>query len=740
MANLLPDDTVFAHSLENQPEDRWEPLGDHLRRVAALARRFADVFDAGPWGELAGLWHDLGKFRPEFQARLRGSREHVEHAGIGAALAWSQKAASLAFAIAGHHSGLPNREAQGETRQRPLIERIRINDAPLRDLLPSLPTELTDRTIPELPEYLTRQATATNAGREAAIRRLEFWTRFLFSALVDADYVATESFYDGDKRAVVSGFDSIESLRHRLDEYLGRFTPDTDVNRIRARVLDDCRAAAQRPPGPFSLTVPTGGGKTLSGMAFALHHAEHHGLRRVIVVIPYTNIIEQNARVYADILGRHNVIEHHSGIDEAARLEEDTEGEIRRRLASENWDAPVIVTTTVQFFESLFANQPSRCRKLHNIARSVIILDEAQSLPPAYLNCLLDAMRELMESYGCSLVVSTATQPALCRRESLPFGLDGVREIIRHPNDLAQAMIRTDTRWPQEESAITSYSELAGELALLPRVLAIVHLRKDARELARMLPEDGRFHLSALMCPAHRAETLAQVKERLATNLPCRLVATQLVEAGVDIDFPVVYRALAGLDSLAQAAGRCNREGKLDKGLVAIFRAETKPPRGTLRLALESTEAMLRRHGGRLNLSDPKSFDEYFRTLYGKCETDRNGVQAERSRLNFASVAQKVHLIEDGFRVSVVMPWGDSAERVEAFRSCPNRETQRALQPFLVQVSERDFTTLHSIGAVECIHDSVHVLTPPFEHVYDPVFGLVLQEENSPDPAALVIG
>jgi CRISPR-associated endonuclease/helicase Cas3 len=732
---------VYAHSLVGQPESSWELLADHLEAVAKQGAHFAAAFDSAAWGKRAGLWHDVGKYLPEFQDRLRGSDRRVDHAAPGAGLALGLGGLgglALAFAIAGHHTGLANYQAQGDSRQLPLKERIENSRAGLARVRELVPAGLTDGAPPSPPPFLTALPNGTRSLVDSSKRRIEFWTRFLFSALVDADYLATERFYDAARRPLAP-FDGIAALRERLDAHLARFESDSPVNRMRASVLADCRAAAERPSGIFSLSVPTGGGKTLSGMAFALRHAELHGLRRVIVAIPFTSIIEQNARVYAEALGAANVIEHHSALDEEKAREGDEEGEARRRLAAENWDAPVVVTTNVQFFESLFANAPGRCRKLHNVARSVIVLDEAQTLPPEFLDCALDALRELVSAYGCSVVLCTATQPALTRRQSLPGGFEPgtVREIIDNPAELARALERVHVRLP-EPGTTTSYEELAPELARHERMLAIVHLRQDARKLARLLPEANRFHLSALMCAAHRTEVLAAVKVRLNDNLPCRLVATQLIEAGVDIDFPVVFRTLAGLDSVAQAAGRCNREGKLERGELVVFRAETKPPPGLLRIGLESAEAMLDEHGVALRSDCAEQMEEYFRIYYSKCRTDAHGVQGERERLNFANVADCVKLIDDGWSCPIVVLWRDAEARVRAYERQPGRDTARALQPFLVQISRRTLERLQRQGAIESIGESVHVLATPYRHLYDEQFGLVIEDEPFAEPAALV--
>ena len=598
----------YAHSHPERPHHEWHRLEDHLQAVSELAAAFADAFDSADWGRVAGLWHDLGKYQPEFQARLLGATEAVDHSTVGALLADakdSEGGKALAFAIAGHHGGLPNAVQRGDTDRSSLLDRLR-RSAPLLDkvLAAAAPT-VTDHTVPVLPSWLEPGCPGDRAAQQRLIRRTELWVRFLFSALVDADFLDTEEFFEPGKRAAVGRLDTVATLRERLDAHLDRLSAEaepTKVNGVRRDVLQACRSAARVDPGLFSLSVPTGGGKTLSAMAFALRHAHHHGLRRVIVVIPYTSIIEQNAAVYRDVLGEANVIEHHSNLDPVQETP-------RNKLASENWDAPVVVTTSVQFFESLFANRPSRCRKLHNVAKSVVVLDEVQTLPSAFLLSILDALNELARGYGCSVVLSTATQPALAKRDTLPEGLTDVREIVPAPRALADRLKRVTVHWPDPDDEPRTWPELAEELRGHPRVLAIVHRRQDARDLAQLLPPEGLFHLSALMCPRHRSDTLAQVREALAGDGPCRLVSTQLIEAGVDVDFPVVYRALGGLDRIVQGAGRCNREGKGDAGRVVVFRAPTPPPRGAPTKGLETTLSLLREREGGLDVDDPVSVE-----------------------------------------------------------------------------------------------------------------------------------
>ena len=731
----------FAHSLPGAPTAEWQSLEAHLEHVAALAAERARGFEAEDWARLAGLWHDLGKYQEAFQEHLAGKPRRVDHSVVGAALAMrkaSPEGVGLALAIAGHHAGLANLSGDSEDGHvTPLVGRLSGSEELLDTVLVAAPGSLTTPPLPALPaRFLARGPDAGQAKRSFGL-----WIRFLFSCLVDADYLDTERFLRGDRASILSGFATLPELRRRLDEHVGDLAgqaEDTPVNRARAEVLSACRKAAEAPPGFFSLAVPTGGGKTLSALSFALRHAERHGLERVIVAIPYTSIIEQNAAVYREALGKANVIEHHANLDP----ERETEA---NRLACENWDARLIVTTNVQLFESLFANRPSRCRKVQAIARSVLLLDEVQTLPLRFLDPIVDVLQDLTAHYGCSVVFSTATQPALERRESLPRGLAHVHPIVEKPSELFRRLERVEVEWGRLTAEPVTWATLSRELCDHQRVLAVVHRREDARELARLLPEEGLFHLSALMCAAHREKTLARVRRRLAEEGPCRVVSTQLIEAGVDVDFPVVYRALAGVDSVAQAAGRCNREGRLERGRVVVFRAPTRPPAGTLTKGLKVTERLLAGSGGSLDLSDPATYERYFRELYHLEDLDGAHVQPLREGLKLASVAERVRLIEDGYARPVLVPYGAAGRRFEELQAeGPSRDRLRALQPFLVNVYEKDFSRLLAAGALAAAGAPgeaplVHALAPPYLGLYTEDYGLVLGESLRPDPEALMV-
>jgi len=714
---------------DNVPHD----LAEHLLETSRRASSFAEEFGAGEWGRLAGLWHDLGKYQQAFQDKLHGEQRTVEHSIVGALLAADKglvAALPLVFAIAGHHGGLPNLEAD-QIHGSPLQTRLRTHGELLSAVRSAIPSELASIKLPVLPPAL--RAADINATR----RRLEFFTRMLFSCLVDADFLDTEEFFQPGRRAV-QVFDAIGALRRRLDAAIATVAAraaDSPINAARREILAACRSAVANPQGMFSLTVPTGGGKTLSAMAFAIAHAELHLLTRVICVIPYTSIIEQNAAVYREALGMDNVVEHHSNLDP-------NEESSRSALASENWDAPVIVTTTVQFFESLLANRTSRCRKLHNIVRSVIVLDEVQSLPVELLAPILDVLQELVARYGCSVVLATATPPALRRRDALPIGIENIREIVPNPSALAQRLRRVRIAWPKHDSPPIDWPHLADQVARHEQVLAVVHRRADARELACLLPAEGTYHLSALMCPRHRLDVIARVHQALESGQTCRLVSTQLIEAGVDLDFPVVFRALAGLDSVVQAAGRCNREGHSRLGTVHVFLAPSAPPQGTLRIAFETARGMLIDRADDLDPTDPAVMEDYFRRLYHKLEPDRRGIQAQRAELNFANTADLFHMIEDGYSTPVVVPYGEAAERIAAARSAPSRKTFRALQPFTVSVHPQDITRLQEAGALDPLNDpadSALVLTEPFSHLYDERFGLCVLEKPTSRPEANIV-
>ncbi|MBI4846557.1 MAG: CRISPR-associated helicase Cas3' [Candidatus Omnitrophica bacterium] len=717
--------------------NKSQKLMTHIDGVRNNASVFSKEFGCEAWGALIGDWHDLGKFMEKFQRYMLEDEQRIEHAVVGGRYATDKfddplRKLALQLTITCHHTGLQNSEA---LRKR-LVSAAQL----VRDAIKNVPDDLLNRKLPEWPEWLIPpDRTAKKSKIDGWKRSLGFWIRMLHSCLVDADWLDAEKRdLDAPKRP---DFPSIDKLRDELDGYIDRKVYDakknnwTQVNAQRKNVLDACRESAITNAGYFSLTVPTGGGKTLSGMSFALNHAVANKMKRVIVVIPYTSIIEQNASVYAEVFGRENVIEHHSNIDP----EKDTE---KNRLASDNWDAPIIVTTNVQFFESLYANKNSKLRKLHNISKSVIILDEVQSLPPELLYPILDAIRELREHYGCSVVLSTATQPSLKKRKSFMCGLDTVKEIIPASVKLSRDLALVNIEW--ETGKVMEYSDISERILKenMQRVLIVTHKRKDARVLAGLLPE-GTYHLSASMCPLHRKDILKKVKELLENkSSTVRLVSTQLIEAGVDIDFPVVFRALAGLDSISQTAGRCNREGNdVNGGRLIVFRAPTEPPAGVLRLGKGITESLLnssesdgvlRGNNGSIDLTSPVIYNTYFRLFYSGVQLDGAGVQNARASLDFPEVARRFRMI-DSATYPVVVPYKDAYSKLEIVRDKfkPSRDDFRSLQPFIVQIYSQEFQALNNVGALGFIHEKAFWhLSPPYERLYDERFGLDVSEEN----------
>ncbi|HRM83943.1 MAG TPA: CRISPR-associated endonuclease Cas3'', partial [Acidovorax temperans] len=641
------------------------------------------------WAYLAGLWHDLGKYRPGFQKYVQladNPDAHIEGKVIGrekthsaAGALWAMQrleqthgapgklaAHVLAYLIAGHHAGLADWNDG-------LEQRLADPDS-LQELQESLCANPPDDVL--TPDGFTPDLRRIPGGAAG----FALWVRMLFSCLVDADFLDTEAHFDAGKPARRRGFPTLAQMREAFNAHMAALpVAATPVNTLRADILRQCRAQAALPPGFFSLTVPTGGGKTLSSLAFALEHAQAHGKRRIVYAIPYTSIIEQTADVFRNVfqaLGDEVLIEHHSQADAAA-----TDETARSRLACENWDAPLVVTTNVQLFESLFAAKTSRCRKLHNLVGSVIVLDEAQQLPPAFLQPILDVLKLLVAHYGVTVVLCTATQPALGNTNYFDAsknlrGLHNVREIIDNPDALFAALKRVQVELPPDWTTPTPWADIAAQLSAEDCVLAIVNTRKAARELQRLMPE-GTLHLSALMCGAHRKDVIAHIKERLKAKRegrdtrPLRVVSTQLVEAGVDIDFPVVYRALAGLDSIAQAAGRCNREGRMQGlGRVVVFVPPERPPLGHLRKGADACISTL--HG---QAHDPLArglFARYFTEFYHSVDLDQHRVanlltvQPRDLAVKFRTAADAFRLIDDAESVTVVVRYAAHQAHIDS--------------------------------------------------------------------------
>jgi len=746
-ARPLPDGTFAVQA-----------LADHLAGVAERAAAFAEPFGAADWARVAALWHDIGKYHPDFQsyirkatgfdpdAHLETAPGRVDHSTLGAIHAQGRLnlpgrplGRLLAYVIAGHHAGLPDWNS-AEEGGRALHPRLLLNAARMDAALA--------QPIPEG----VRNPPAPTSRPPGGMDGLALWARMIFSCVVDADFLDTEKFMHPEQAALRSGYPSLAELRGRFDAYMARklaSAPPSPVNRVRADVLRHCRERAMDEPGIFSLTVPTGGGKTLSSLAFGLDHAVTRGKTRVIYVIPYTSIIEQTADVFRDALGADAVVEHHSALDPERETRES-------RLASENWDAPVVVTTAVQFFESLFAARTGAARKLHNIAGSVVVLDEAQMLPPAFLTPIVDVVRRLAADYGATMVLCTATQPALHEQHTDVYfrGLPDVREIIPDPAALHDTLRRVRVEIPADLRAPRSWDDIAADVSLHPRVLCIVSRRDDCRELYRRLPA-GSIHLSALMCGEHRSRALREIKRRLGAGEEVRVASTQLVEAGVDVDFPVVFRALAGLDSLAQAAGRCNREGSLRDaagepalGRVVVFVPPRPAPVGLLRIAEEGGRRMLEQAAS--DPLAPERFRDYFGDLYwkfGKRLDERrilDHLRPDRDLgIRFRTAAREFQLIDDASLPVIVRytpppdPGAPPIDGIDALldrlRSAPpDRQIQRKLQRFIVNIPLPLHQRLLRDSRIEELHPGLFVQSD--NSLYHPELGLLARDDAEPAP------
>lgn len=713
---------LYAHSLDSRPIEEWEPLAAHHDAVAKRAAGFAEPFGWAALADAAGRLHDIGKASPAFQRYIKGQggAKGPDHSTAGAreavALYPNQFGRMLALLIAGHHAGLADA---------PELE---------RRLAPSTPIEPYHGwqphagALPAMAQLMPRSRfeTAAHPGFTES-----FLVRMLFSCLVDADFLETERFYD--PHAARGGGHSMTELRDRLRVHMaevGRNSRPSPVNAIRARVLAHAIERSTLKPGLFSLTVPTGGGKTLASLSFALEHAARHGLSRVVFVIPFTSIIEQSAGVFREALRtQEDVLEHHASFDwdKAQALgeaeQEGTDALKKLRKAAENWDAPIVVTTAVQFFESLFANKTSRCRKLHNLAGAVIVLDEAQTLPVKMLLPCMAALDELARNYRTSVILCTATQPALRRIDGFAGGFDigEDRELAPDPRGLYEALKRVTVEvMPDPVTDAT----VAARFGQAPQMLAIVNSRQHARKLFDMIRDlPGAVHLTTLMCPKHRRAVLAEVREKLAKGEPVRLVATSLIEAGVDVDFPEVWRAAAGIDAIAQASGRANREGRLaGKGRVVVFTpAEAKPPR-ELDAFWQAARPVVRRHADDLLGLD--AVRDYFAELYwqkGREALDALEIDGRRGVLPalaerrdafafpFRSLAEVFRLIDSPL-APVIVPWGSDArvllERIR-YAERPHGADMRRLQQYVVSIPEKARNEWLRRGSLKPLHPAL---------------------------------
>jgi CRISPR-associated helicase Cas3/CRISPR-associated endonuclease Cas3-HD len=677
----------YAHS--GNDYKKWHLLKEHLASVSRLAGEHLAGWQGEDEAKLAGLLHDLGKYGDRFQNRLHGQDKGLDHWSQGAYLAIKKGGAiAAAIAIQGHHIGLQSLQKEDLKQLNP--ELLKVNH-PQRLTLSEADIELLENRLIEDGLSFNKPQTRLFAGplveSQAHVDNM-LDVRRLFSALVDADFIDTEAHFNGNEQGKVprkrglklneNGLakQALEKLKIHVNNKAGQPNPSATLNDIRQKLLQSCLQQAQQKTGTFTLTAPTGSGKTLSMLSFALQHALENNLERVIMVVPYLSIIEQTAQTYRDIFvdfGDDFILEHHSmaGLG-AEKNETDAEGteeqerQIKRqRLLSENWDAPIIITTSVQFLESLFSNRPSTCRKLHRIANAVILFDEVQTLPTQLAIPSLAAVSHIATHWNSSVVFSTATQPAFnhLHEEVIKHCSGGWQpdEIVTDHANMMDKLRRVNFTWLPNK---LTWQDLADTLSQHQQVLCIVNLKRHAQELWQALEgEENLFHLSTNLCPLHRQVVLAEVRQRLKDGLPCRLIATQCIEAGVDVDFPVVYRAFAPLDAIIQAAGRCNREGKTNLGQTFIFTPDCEGwlyPDGTYKQAANVTESLKNELGEHFDLYNPRVIEQYYRRLYTVAAPEQLAKDLYQSikDLSFPQVARQFRLIKNDM-INIVVPFDE---------------------------------------------------------------------------------
>lgn len=671
---------------------------EHCHNVAELARQFAEEFDMGDFGHIMGMLHDKGKEKRQFQEYIQDmngipghkqwTQEGKAHAYVGGLVVKEliyQLYPLMGNPIMGHHRGLYDYIDLENEEQKQIPEEI------------------------DIPQKGTYSVSLPSWFQQLDIKKdFHHIERMLFSCLVDADYLDTERFMQPEQAALRGNKAKMEDLLQKLEAYLSQFgEPTTEVNKIRNEVQRACLDNSKTFSGFYSLTVPTGGGKTLSSLVWALNHAIHNGKKRIIIAIPYTSIIVQTAAILRNIFGEENVLEHHSNIE--------TENE-RLKLATENWDYPIIVTTNVQLFESMMASHSSHCRKLHNICNSIIILDEVQTLSTDFLQPIIDTLKTYQRIFGVSVLFTTASQPVLVGNHQgtnpnvILQGLKSIKEIIPSDANLHERLRRVTL---DINNTPRTYDEVVERLTKHDRVLCIVNTRRDAKEIFDRLPKEGiRIHLSRLMCPAHLSEKIEEMKKALidTNNKVVRVVSTQLIEAGVDIDFPVVYRQEAGLDSILQAAGRCNREGKNPICTTHVFSlsAEHLLPRGFITQCNNARLNMGKNH----DWFSPEAMTNYFQQLYSRIQSfdkkDMRYYLYKPEELMFEKAAQEFQLIDDS-TISVIVNWKDSLSLVERLKTeGPSYRLMKCLGQYSVNLRNNDFEKMKQSGIVEEVIEGIY--------------------------------
>lgn len=723
--------TFIAHCANDGSEPQL--LRDHLDHVSQMAGNFGKPLGLEKEAALIGAYHDIGKYSDEFQKYIRGERTaKVDHSTAGAQLLEREKRKlkilSLigAFCIAGHHAGIPDLGGKGDLSgmNRTLLAR-------LKKAIPDYGNYMKEISDPENISFIP-----ANDIKNDPIK-LSLLIRMIFSCLVDADFLDTESFMNRGKISRGQFHDIPYLWKKLLTELKSRkyFDPDTPINEKRTHILNECIQAASLESGVYSLTVPTGGGKTLSSLAFALHHAVLREKRRIIYVIPYTSIIEQTADVFREFLPPEDIIEAHS----QAEYDDNDENMEIKRLAAENWDAPVVVTTNVQFFESLFANRTSRCRKLHNIGNSVIVFDEAQMFPVNFMKPVMRALQGLVDDWNCTLLLCSATQPPLgqfLENKNKP------REIMTDIDEMYEFFKRVNYK----NDGTLDYEEIAGKMADENQVLCVCTTKSEAGKifdsLQKMLDTGaGLYYLSTQLCPIHRKKIISEIKEALLKGENCRVVSTSVISVGVDIDFPTVLIEMTGLDSIIQGAGRCNRNGKRNwkESIVHVFNTEKNQESHFMQQEKQASEI-----AGKVvsDISSPQAIGIYFHELYQTKEAvlDEKDMIGLSKNLEFETIGKKMKLIED-YTKEVFIPWNEEAKQLEEKlrQGIRTRELMRKASLYMVNVQSSVkkqipalYEQLRNDGYIEPLDEELAVLTAPArnEGIYDEIKGLTYTHEE----------
>lgn len=707
----------IAHK-RSESDNAEQLLLEHLKNVSELSEKFAKCLNLSDYAEFIGMLHDIGKYSNRFQERINGNEKiKVDHSTCGSQEAFKMKLLMAAFCIAGHHGGIPDIGHRGDIdTDSTLTGRLNRNT----ENYSAWHNEVESSKFKSISEPYTNDRIPYT-----------FILRFLFSCLVDADYLDTENFMSNGAVSRDSG-DELPFLLSLLNNHIEKWqNPSGKLNILRTQMLNECIEVGRKSSDKlFTLTVPTGGGKTISSMAFALNYAVKRRKKRIIYVIPYTSIIEQNAEVFRKIFGMKNILENHSNVD-LNNLDDETK--IQMMLAAENWDSPIIVTTAVQFFESMFSNKPSKCRKIHNIADSVVIFDEAQMLPLDYLLPCATAIRQLAENYNSAVVLCTATQPNFQSILNLTGKKNELQltEICKSAQNLTDDFRRVNFKYDGK----LEDDEIALELKQCKQVLCIVNKKAHAQKIYSMIGEsDENFHLSTYMYPAHRQRVLEKIRKRLDENKPCRVVSTSLIEAGVDIDFPTVYRAISGIDSILQAGGRCNRENKRNSSECIVHIFNTDEVLSYQQTNTDAAMEVIKKYGDKIYL--PEAIKMYFDNLYYYRDIDKThkvfdkkGIINGLTNLEFESVAQKFKLIENDTKSLYICTEENKKEIDDLRHGNYSKELFRNLQKYVVNLYERDFKKLDEACCIEYIDSNFYILSD--SNYYSDKTGITFPDENT---------